>query len=131
MKQSLIIFSFPLISVLISAWGFQPHKMINLNAIYSLPPDLAIFYKKHHFQIREFAVNADKRVYIDPEESPRHFIDLDKVDNLDSLEIPWHKVKEKYDEKLLLSKGIIPWQMDKSYRQLVLAFYKKDIQRII
>ena len=131
MKRCVTAIAFFMLTFFVSSWGFQPHKLINLNAIFTLPPNLAIFYKKHSFQIREFAVNADKRVYIDPKESPRHFIDLDKIENTDSLLIPWYKVREKFNEKIILSKGIVPWQIDNSYRQLVKAFYNKDMTRII
>lgn len=131
MKRCVTTIAFFILTFFVSSWGFQPHKLINLNAIFTLPPNLAIFYKKHSFQIREFAVNADKRVYIDPNESPRHFIDLDKIENTDSLLIPWYKVREKFNEKIILSKGIVPWQIDNSYRQLVKAFYNKDMTRII
>ena len=131
MKQCCILFISGIIILILSAWGFKPHKLMNQNAIFTLPADLSVFYKKHHYQIREYAINADKRVYIDPAESPRHFIDLDRWDQHDSIQIPWNKAKEKYQEKYLISRGIVPWQIEKSYRQLKKAFFEKDIERII
>lgn len=131
MKRCLIILCFLSAFVLFCSWGFFPHKLINQHAIYTLPPDLSYFYKKHEYSIKEFAVNADKRVYIDPAESPRHFIDLDRFENTDSLEIPWFKVKKRYDEQFVLSRGIVPWHIEATYKKLVNAFYKKDIPRII
>lgn len=131
MKQCCILLIAAFIMLSLSSWGFQPHKLMNQHAIFTLPAELSVFYKKHRYQIREYAINADKRVYIDPTESPRHFIDLDRIENHDSVQIPWKQAKEKYDEKYLISRGIVPWQIEKSYRQLKKAFFEKDIDRII
>jgi len=131
MKQCCILFIAAFFMLFLSSWGFQPHKLMNQHAIFTLPAELSLFYKKHRYQIREYAINADKRVYIDPAESPRHFIDLDRIADHDSVQIPWKQAKEKYNEKYLISRGIVPWQIEKSYRQLKNAFYDKDIKRII
>lgn len=131
MKQCCILFIAAFFMLFLSSWGFQPHKLMNQHAIFTLPAELSLFYKKHRYQIREFAINADKRVYIDPAESPRHFIDLDRIADHDSVQVPWKQAKEKYNEKYLISRGIVPWQIEKSYRQLKKAFYDKDIKRII
>lgn len=131
MKRSIILMLSIIIMITLSAWGFYPHKIINTNAIFTLPPALNDFYKRNLTKIRDYAVNADKRVYIDPKESPRHFIDLDQIAHKDSIQIPWNKAKEKYNEKLLMSRGIVPWQIEKSFIQLRNAFYKKDSYRII
>jgi hypothetical protein len=46
-------------------------------ACFTLPSELFSFYKKHIDFIEEHAVDPDKRRYSDPEEAPRHYIDLD------------------------------------------------------
>lgn len=119
------------IILLCSSWGFYPHKKINETAIFLLPTPLASFYKPHIQKITEKAVDADKRCYVDTVEGPRHYIDLDKYDSIDSLPIHWSKAKEKLSERKLLAHGIIPWQINRSYLNLVEAFKNKDVKRII
>lgn len=126
---------FPLLLIIVIAffcsWGFNPHKKINETAVYLLPTQLASFYKAHIKQITNKAVDADKRCYVDTIEGPRHYIDLDKYDEVDSIPIHWTKAKEKMTERKLLAQGIVPWQINRTYLQLVEAFKIKSIPRII
>lgn len=113
------------------SWGFNPHKKINETAVFLLPAELAIFYKSYISQITNKAVDADKRCYIDTAESPRHFIDLDTYENIDSIPIHWSQAQEKFTERALIAKGIVPWQIYRSYNSLVEAFKNNDVAKII
>lgn len=115
------------------SWGFYAHKLINRSAIFTLPTELAQFYKKHINLITEKAVDADKRCYVDTMESPRHFIDIEdfKEDSIDSIPIHWSRATEKYNERRLRATGIIPWQIHFSYQRLVEAFTARNLDRII
>lgn len=92
---------------------------------------MAAFYKTHIKQITDKAVDADKRCYVDTIEGPRHYIDIDKYENIDSIPIHWSQAKEKLNEKKLLAQGIVPWQINRTYYNLVEAFKVKDHKRII
>ncbi|WP_149526242.1 zinc dependent phospholipase C family protein [Sphingobacterium hotanense] len=116
----------------LQSWGFFAHRTINKHATYSLPADLAPFFKKHLYAITEKAINADKRVYIDSAESTRHFIDLDRYEQLsDSLVVPWFKLNKRLRQHEILMRGIVPWQIDLTYRKLLKAFHEKNAQAII
>ena len=71
--------------VTLFAWGFWGHQQINHAAIFTLPPEMFGFYKEHVRFITEHAVDPDKRRYADPNEAPRHFIDL--------FDLPFHEVQ--------------------------------------
>ena len=71
-----IIFSF-LIPNQSFSWGFFGHKRINRLAVFTLPPEMMPFYKKHIQFLTENAVNPDRRRYAIEEEAARHYIDLD------------------------------------------------------
>ncbi|QQT26262.1 zinc dependent phospholipase C family protein [Sphingobacterium spiritivorum] len=133
MKKVPVILPGILIILLCSSWGFYAHKLINRHAVFTLPTELAAFYKQNIDQITEKAVDADKRCYIDTAESPRHFIDLDTydADALDTLPVHWSRAKEKIDERRLLSNGIVPWQIYITYQKLVKAFIARDKTKII
>lgn len=129
MKRFLLLLI--VVIVFFCSWGFNPHKKINETAVYLLPTQLASFYKAHIKQITNKAVDADKRCYVDTIEGPRHYIDLDKYEEVDSIPIHWTKAKEKMTERKLLAQGIVPWQINRTYLQLVEAFKVKNIPRII
>lgn len=49
----------------------------------------------------------------------------------DSLSIHWSKAKQKLSERKLMTQGIIPWQINRTYLALVEAFKTRNISRII
>ena len=59
-------------------WGFFGHRKINYQAVFSLPPPLIFFFKKHLQYLSSHAVDADMRRYATVHEAPRHYIDLDR-----------------------------------------------------
>lgn len=58
-------------------WGFFGHRRINRMAVFTLPPEMMIFYKKHIEYITNHAVDPDKRRYATRHEAVRHYIDID------------------------------------------------------
>jgi hypothetical protein len=58
-------------------WGFYGHKRINRMAVFTLPPEMIVFYKKNIEFITEHAVDPDKRRYATKHEGVRHYIDID------------------------------------------------------
>lgn len=80
----LLILLFPLPLLFWSAsvppaedWGFFAHRLINRMAVYTLPPEMMIVYKRNIDFIAEHAVDPDKRRYASPFEAMRHYIDLE------------------------------------------------------
>ena len=45
------------------SWGFYGHKKINRMAVFTLPPEMLGFYKKHIEYITSHAVDPDMRRY--------------------------------------------------------------------
>lgn len=131
MKLSSIFVSTTLSLLFLSSWGFYSHKLINETAIYSLPKELMPFFKLHQQTIKEYAVNPDKRVHVDSNEAVKHYIDLDRHQLKDSLYLPWYQVEKVHSPSYLLARGIIPWQIKRTYEQLKDAFKQKDSKRII
>jgi hypothetical protein len=115
------------------SWGFYGHKKINQMAIYTLPPEMISFYKKHMQYITDHAIDPDKRRYIIKEEAPRHYIDIDHYGEhpFDSVPKFWNKAVEKYTEDSLMAYGIVPWQIEKVCNFLTKAFIKEDLNLIL
>jgi len=115
-------------------WGFFGHQRINRLAVFTLPPEMFKFYKKHIDFVTENAVNPDQRRYAVKEEAPRHFIDLDNYADSLRKKLPtysWKEVTEKISEDTLNRHGIVPWHINFMKFQLTEAFRKRDVRRIL
>jgi hypothetical protein len=59
-------------------WGFFVHKRINRLAVFTLPPEMMVFFKPNIGYISENAVAPDVRRYAVANEASHHYIDLDR-----------------------------------------------------
>lgn len=58
-------------------WGFYAHKIINRMAVFILPPEMMVFYKKNIDYLSEHAPDPDKRRYSVKGEAIKHYMDID------------------------------------------------------
>lgn len=117
-------------------WGFWGHRRINRLAVFTLPPEMIGFYKKHIEYITEHAVDPDKRRYATKHEGPRHFIDIDHWGTYPFAEVPrnWDEALIKYTSLHAVSGGgdTIEVQVDKGpeyqafFRRQILPQYYED-----
>jgi len=117
----------------LTSWGFFAHRQINQYAIYTLPTPLLKLYKQHADYITAHAVDPDKRRYIDENEAARHYIDTDAYGEqpFDSIPRHWTNAEAKYTKDTLISRGIVPWQIQRTYQRLVIAFSNQDLTGIL
>jgi hypothetical protein len=115
------------------SWGFYAHKRINRMAVFTLPPEMITFYKRHIDYLTEHAVDPDRRRYAVEEEGPRHFIDCDRYGEhpFDSIPKFWKKAVEKYTEDTLMVHGIVPWWIEKMTYRLTEAFRHEKLDLIL
>jgi hypothetical protein len=132
------LFFLPLLIILFGAfkplpWGFFAHQRINQQAIFSLPPEMARFFKKQERLLMEYSVNPDQRRYAVADEAPRHYIDLDVYGDSATFKLPhyWPDAVNKIGEDSLKKHGIVPWHIQLMKHQLTEAFRTKDANRII
>lgn len=103
-------------------WGFWGHRRINRVAVFSLPPEMIVFFKQNIEFITEHAVDPDKRRYATKFEGPRHFIDIDHWGEYPFPEVPrdWtealarytdvYVIGEKNDSLQLFGNEVISWE---------------------
>lgn len=118
------------------AWGFFAHRKINKLAVFTLPPEMIGFYKKHIDFITEHAVDPDKRRYAAEGEAPRHYIDIDHYapkgeDPFKVMPRKWDEAVEKFTEDTLKAYGIVPWHIPIMVNRLRKAFVNKDEEAIL
>lgn len=79
-------------------WGFWAHRRLNRLSVFTLPPEMIGFYKKHIEYLTEHAVDPDKRRYASKFEASRHFIDIDHWGTYPFAEVPrdWDAALTKY-----------------------------------
>ncbi|MBB5283548.1 hypothetical protein HNQ92_001674 [Rhabdobacter roseus] len=114
-------------------WGFWAHRQINRLAVYRLPPEMLVFYKKHIDYLSENAVNPDRRRYAVVGEAERHYIDLDVYGDSALTKLPrhWSAAKEALGEDSLRRHGIVPWYIQTAAYQLTEALRARDARRIL
>lgn len=119
-----------------STWGFYGHKRINRMAVFTLPPELFTFYKKHIEFLTDHAVDPDKRRYASKGEAERHYIDIDHYaehgeDPFEIVPKRWNDAVEKFSEDTLKAYGIVPWHIEVMVKRLTYAFKDKNLDRIL
>ncbi|MCE7070300.1 MULTISPECIES: zinc dependent phospholipase C family protein [Dyadobacter] len=102
-------------------------------AVFRLPPEMQVFYKKNIDYITENAVNPDRRRYAVVGEAERHYIDLDVYGDSAVLVLPkfWNEAVKRMGEDSLRKHGIVPWYIQTAAYQLTEAFKEKDARRIL
>ncbi|MFY0689561.1 MAG: S1/P1 Nuclease [Cyclobacteriaceae bacterium] len=114
-------------------WGFHSHQLINRLSVFTLPPEMLMFYKANIGYLTKKAVNPDMRRYIDPDEGARHYIDLDVYGDSAVFLMPryWSQAIKKYTEDTLKKYGIVPWHIMSVKNYLTKAFANQDAAQIL
>ena len=132
--RGIFIFILSILSVhQIKGWGFHAHKLINKTAVFSLPPELAAFYKRHIDHIESLAIQADQRRYVSETEAMCHYLDADHYGEEPSKIIPkdWFDAISIYGKDTLKTYGILPWHILETQKKLEKAFKEKNVKQII
>jgi hypothetical protein len=127
------VFFLTLCPAKVQSWGFFGHKLINRNAVFTLPPEMIGFFKKHIVYLTENSVNPDRRRYAVVGEAPRHYIDLENYGDSAVYKVPrqWDDAVRKFGEDSLMAHGIGPWNVYRVFNQLTRAFERKDAAAIL
>ncbi|ACU58638.1 zinc dependent phospholipase C family protein [Chitinophaga pinensis] len=133
MHHIFLAFCLHVITIPVYGWGFFAHQRINRLAVFSLPPEMLVFYKPNIEYLSTHATDADKRRYIIPEEGPRHYIDIDHYGQAPFAALPrsWEEALLKYTADTLQTYGILPWYLTQMLSRLTQAFKDKDPDRIM
>lgn len=128
----LIFGAFPALA-LAPFWGFFGHRLVNRMAVFTLPPEMIGFYKKHLAYLEEASVNPDRRRYALPEEGPRHYIDLEHYGDSAAWKLPRSagEAIQKLTADTLQAYGSLPWNLVRVQQGLRDAFMARDVPRVL
>lgn len=76
-QVALILFALPSLAL---SWGWQGHKLITELAIDRLPPEIRAVYAPVMKELLDATVEPDKRVFKDPREGPKHYLNVEVLD---------------------------------------------------
>jgi len=113
-------------TIILVNWGFAPHKELHAVAITALPPPIFSFFKSHQSELIRRATDADKRKHGVEDEAARHYIDLDHfTEGINPCS--WFEACENFAEDTLKERGVLPWNIELVYKNLVNEFSKDTI----
>ena len=98
-------------SLFIIGWGWRGHSIINFNTILSALPEME-FFEYWADSLSVHASDADDRKSIDPNEGPRHYIDIDNYPEF----LETGMINHNFDSlvaihgyNFVMDQGILPW----------------------
>jgi hypothetical protein len=107
-------FSLPVIlicTLFFIGWGWVGHKIINFNTILSALPEME-FFEYWADSLEAHASDADYRKSIDPDEGPRHYIDIDNYPEF----LATGMINQNFDSlvaihgyNFVIDQGVLPW----------------------
>jgi S1/P1 Nuclease len=114
-------------------WGEKGHETTNRLAVGAVPSPLQAFYEAHADAIEQHAMDPDHAKEVDPAERPRHVIDLDRYGPYPFTVLPeeYDAAVQKFGEQTVVRRGIVPWQIERTYDLLVGAFRQGSPPEIV
>jgi hypothetical protein len=113
-----------LVVMICSSWGFLIHRTINQLAIYELPEPMRYYFHDHMQYIVKYSVRPDQRRNEDPQEAPKHFIDLELFGDSAAWKMPlkWEEAVRRYGKDSLVHGGYVPYYIMTVKDRLTAAF---------
>jgi hypothetical protein len=127
-KLTALLILLPL-AILLSGWGYKGHRIINQNMAACLPAQLGFLKPNWTNFVTSHASDPDNRRDTDPDEGPRHYLDIDNYPEF----VATGRIPETYDsvvtahgEGWVIDQGILPWATMRTYDSLKSAFTRGD-----
>jgi len=119
-----------LMVLILGSWGATGHRKISESASLSFNQQMQDFYAWKEF-LTDHASDADYRKDEDPDEAPRHYIDIDSYYSFVSLgRIPQtlDSVIMMYGSSFVYDNGILPWATMSTVEAIQQSFASHDFE---
>lgn len=113
----------------LSSWGSKGHRKISQNMAACLPAQMSFLKPTWTNYIATHASDADNRKGQDPNESPRHYIDINNYPVfVQTGRIPqtYDSIVEQFGNSFVIDQGILPWATLIAYDSLKSCFLRRD-----
>jgi hypothetical protein len=115
--------------ILCSGWGSSGHRKINQHAPASFPTGMTFLRASWTILLPAHGSDADIRKGSDPDESPKHYIDIDDYPEF----IQYGRIPQSYDSVIaihgssfVIDKGTLPWATMVAFDSLKNCFMRMD-----
>lgn len=129
MFKKSVYYSGILLSVLLFAgWGRTGHNIISNSAPSFFPKEMSAFVSWQSY-LASHASDADYRKSDDPDEAPKHFIDIDVYSEFNStgrISQSLDSMQSKYGKNYVIDQGILPWALIAATDSLTSQFRRRD-----
>jgi len=109
-------------------WGTIGHLFINTHGVDDLPASMGLFISAKTY-FGNHASDADYRKGSDPNEGPKHFIDIESYPAYENLTGRIDSLLAIYGTSKVLDIGTLPWATVQTYDSLVSALRRGDFTR--
>ncbi len=131
-SKKIKIILIPLTFIFIN-WGGTGHKIINEKAVLSFPVAMS-YYNTWQSGLGSHASDADSRKSSDPNEAPKHYIDIDNYPSF----VSSGYINQNFDSlvaihgySFVLDQGILPWAILTTMDSLTQQFARGDMSKAL
>lgn len=120
----------PAIIFIFLGWGSIGHRIINRNITPSLPSIMS--FLNWTDSLAAHASDADNRKGSDPNEAPKHFIDIDNYPsfvNNGRIIQDYDSIVAVFGNTFVIDQGILPWAIITAYDSVKANFQRNDYHR--
>ena len=131
LKNKIFPTIFILLSFLFIGWGYIGHQIINYNTILSALPEME-FFDTWADSLKAHASDADYRKSWDPNEAPKHYIDIDNYPEFianGTIPQDFDSVVAIHGYSFVLDQGILPWAILNTADSLKTLFEMNDMHQ--
>jgi len=121
-----------LLALVLSGWGSKGHKKISQNFAACLPAEMSFLKPAWTNYVGSHASDADYRKDSDPDEAPRHYIDIDNYPEFvlnGRIPQTYDSILAKYGSYFVIDQGILPWSTMITFDSLKSCFQRRDWNR--
>ncbi len=118
-------------SLLFLGWGYVGHHIINYNTILSTFPEME-FFDTWADSLAAHASDADARKSWDPDEAPKHYIDIDNYPEFVANGIisqDFDSLAALHGYSFVMDQGILPWAIINTADSIESAFEQNDMHK--
>ena len=129
MKKIVYSASLAMLCLLLSSWGSKGHRIISQNSSNCYPACLSFLKPDWANIVTANASEADYRKSSDPNEAPKHYIDIDNYPEfIQTGQIPqsFDTVVARYGYSFVIDQGILPWATITAFDSVKACFARYD-----
>ncbi len=115
------------------SWGTNAHERMTDAACDALPQEIKGFFAARRNKLAFHSNDPDRWKKDDPNERPRHYIDIDMYGNYPFEELPrnYNEAIEKYGVETVTERGLAPWRIEEYSNELSETMRFGNLERIV